>query len=74
LKVAGVRQTIISIPSSLRQRSSPWAAFRDRDNTWLAFQGRKKLQITWATAHESYDSVEYKKELRETAHSQGGRP
>ena len=42
------------------------------DNTWAAFQGRKKLKITWDNgANESYDSVEYKKELRETAHKPG---
>src|SRR5208282_2380499 len=42
------------------------------DNTWAAFQGRKKLKITWDNGpNESYDSVEYKKELRETAHKPG---
>jgi isoquinoline 1-oxidoreductase beta subunit len=42
------------------------------DNTWAAFQGRKKLKIAWDNGpNESYDSVEYKKELRETAHKPG---
>jgi len=73
LKFAGVRQTIRIDPFK------PPAAFQPlggvaviADNTWAAFQGRKKLKITWDNgANESYDSVEYKKELRETAHKPG---
>jgi isoquinoline 1-oxidoreductase beta subunit len=73
LKVAGVRQTVSIDPFK------PPAAFQPlggvaviADNTWAAFQGRKKLKITWDNgANESYDSVEYKKELRETAHKPG---
>ncbi|MGA2745287.1 MAG: molybdopterin cofactor-binding domain-containing protein, partial [Candidatus Sulfotelmatobacter sp.] len=73
LKVAGVRQTIRIDPFK------PPAAFQPlggvaviADNTWAAFQGRKKLKITWNNGpNESYDSVEYKKELRETAHKPG---
>jgi isoquinoline 1-oxidoreductase beta subunit len=73
LKVAGVRQTIRIDPFK------PPAAFQPlggvaviADNTWAAFQGRKKLKITWDNGpNESYDSVEYKKELRETAHKPG---
>jgi len=42
------------------------------DNTWAAFQGRKKLKATWDNGpNESYDSIAYKKELRETAHKPG---
>ena len=73
LKVAGVRQTVSIDPFK------PPAAFQPlggvaviADNTWAAFQGRKKLKIDWENgANESYDSVEYKKELRETAHKPG---
>ena len=39
------------------------------DNTWSAFQGRKKLKVVWDNGpNETYDSVQYKKELQETAH------
>jgi isoquinoline 1-oxidoreductase beta subunit len=73
LKVAGVHQTVGIDPFK------PPAAFQPlggvaviADNTWAAFQGRKKLKITWDNGpNESYDSVEYKKELRETAHKSG---
>jgi len=73
LKVAGVRQTVQIDPFK------PPCAFQPlggvaviADNTWAAFRGRKKLKITWDNgANESYDSVEYKKELRETAHKPG---
>jgi isoquinoline 1-oxidoreductase beta subunit len=73
LKVAGVQKTVSIDPFK------PPAAFQPlggvaviADNTWAAFQGRKKLKITWDNGpNESYDSVEYKKELRDTAHKPG---
>ena len=73
LKVAGVQKTVRIDPFK------PPAAFQPlggvaviADNTWAAFQGRKKLKITWDNGpNESYDSVEYKKELRATAHKPG---
>jgi len=73
LKVAGVHQTVRIEPFK------PPCAFQPlggvaviADNTWSAFQGRKKLKITWDNGpNESYNSVEYKKELRETAHKPG---
>jgi isoquinoline 1-oxidoreductase subunit beta len=73
LKVAGVHQTVSIDPFK------PPAAFQPlggvaviADNTWAAFQGRKKLKITWESGpNESYESVEYKKELRETARKPG---
>ncbi len=73
LKVAGVHQTVNIDPFK------PPAAFQPlggvaviAENTWAAFQGRKKLKITWDNGpNESYDSTEYKTELRETAHKPG---
>jgi isoquinoline 1-oxidoreductase beta subunit len=73
LKVAGVHQAVRIDPFK------PPAAFQPlggvaviADNTWAAFQGRKKLKIIWDNGpNESYDSVEYKKELIETAHKPG---
>jgi len=73
LKVAGVHQTVRIDPCK------PPAAFQPlggvaviADNTWAAFQGRKKLKATWDNGpNESYDSIAYKKELRETAHKPG---
>jgi isoquinoline 1-oxidoreductase beta subunit len=73
LKVAGVHQTVSIDPFK------PPAAFQPlggvaviADNTWAAFQGRKKLKIAWDNGpNESYDSVEYKKELADTAHKPG---
>lgn len=73
LKVAGVHQTVQIDPFK------PPCAFQPlggvaviADNTWSAFQGRKKLKITWDNGpNGSYDSAEYKKELRETAHKPG---
>src|ERR1700693_2408604 len=73
LKVPGVHQTVRIDPFK------PPAAFQPlggvaviADNTWAAFQGRKKLKITWDNGpNESYDSAEYKNELRETAHKPG---
>ena len=73
LKVRGVQQTVRIDPFK------PPCAFQPlggvaviADNTWSAFQGRKKLKITWDNGpNESYDSVEYKKELWETAHRPG---
>jgi isoquinoline 1-oxidoreductase beta subunit len=69
LKVGGVHQTVSIDPFK------PPAAFQPlggvaviADNTWAAFQGRKKLKITWENGpNESYDSVEYKKKLQDTA-------
>jgi len=73
LKVVGVHQTVTIDPFK------PPAAFQPlggvaviADSTWAAFQARKKLKIVWDNGpNESYDSVEYKKELKETAHKPG---
>ena len=38
------------------------------DSTWAAMQGRKKLKVEWEeSAHRSYNSDAYRKELQETA-------
>jgi len=73
LKVAGVRQTVRIEPFKPPCAFQPLGGIAViADNTWSAFQGRKKLKITWDNGpNESYDSVEYKKELRETAHKPG---
>ena len=73
LKVPGVHHAVRIDPFK------PPAAFQPlggvaviADNTWAAFQGRKKLKIIWDNGpNQSYDSVEYKKELIETAHKPG---
>ena len=73
LKVPGVHHAVRIDPFK------PPAAFQPlggvaviADNTWAAFQGRKKLKIIWNNGpNQSYDSVEYKKELIETAHKPG---
>jgi isoquinoline 1-oxidoreductase subunit beta len=73
LKVTGVHKTLLIDPFK------PPAAFQPlggvavlADNTWAAFQGRKKLKIDWDNGpNDTYDSVEYKKELQETAHKPG---
>ncbi len=42
------------------------------DNTWAAFQGRKQLKIDWDTgANAVYNSVEFKRQLQETARKPG---
>lgn len=42
------------------------------DNTWAALQGRKALKIDWTpSAHSSYESEAYKKELLDTARKPG---
>jgi isoquinoline 1-oxidoreductase beta subunit len=69
LQIGGVHQTIPIDPFK------PPCAFQPlggvaviADNTWAAFQGRKKLNVVWDNgANETYDSDEYKKELKATA-------
>jgi isoquinoline 1-oxidoreductase subunit beta len=42
------------------------------DNTWAAMQGRKKLKVEWQnSAHSSFSSDPYRKELQETARKPG---
>ena len=73
LQVKGVSQTV-----TIDTFTPPWG-FQPlggvaviANNTWSAFQGRKKLNISWDDGpNASYDSVEFKKELQETARKPG---
>jgi isoquinoline 1-oxidoreductase beta subunit len=71
LQVAGVRQIIPLDPFQGAPAFQPLGGIAVvADNTWAAFQGRKKLNISWDNgANETYDSEQYKSELRETSHS-----
>jgi isoquinoline 1-oxidoreductase subunit beta len=70
LKVAGVRQIVPIDPFHAAPAFQPlWGIAVIADNTWAAFQGRKKLNISWDNgANETYNSDQYKNELRETSH------
>src|SRR5437016_1311828 len=69
LKVSGVRQTLAIDPFKPPPAFQPLGGVAViADNTWAAFQGRKKLKVVWDNGpNETYDSVQYKKELQETA-------
>ena len=71
LKVAGVRQTVPIDPFQAAPAFQPLGGVAViADNTWAAFEGRKKLKISWDNgANETYNSDQYKNELRETSHS-----
>jgi isoquinoline 1-oxidoreductase subunit beta len=71
LKVAGVRQTVPIDPFQGAPAFQPLGGVAViADNTWAAFEGRKKLKISWDNgANETYNSDQYKNELRETSHS-----
>jgi isoquinoline 1-oxidoreductase subunit beta len=71
LQVAGVRQIIPLDPFQGAPGFQPLGGIAViADNTWAAFQGRKKLNISWDHgANESYNSEQYKNELRETSHN-----
>jgi len=71
LKVAGVRQTVPIDPFQAAPGFQPLGGVAViADNTWAAFEGRKKLKISWDNgANETYNSDQYKNELRETSHS-----
>src|ERR1700736_5354367 len=70
LKVAGVHQTVPIDPFKQAPGFQPLGGIAViAENTWAAFQGRKKLNISWENgANESYNSADYKRELRETSH------
>ena len=71
LKVAGVRQTVPIDPFQAAPAFQPLGGVAViADNTWAAFEGRKKLKISWDNgANESYNSDQYKNQLRETSHN-----
>jgi isoquinoline 1-oxidoreductase beta subunit len=71
LKVAGVRQILSIDPFQAAPGFQPLGGIAViADNTWAAFQGRKKLNISWDNGpNETYNSDQYKSELRETSHS-----
>ncbi len=71
LKVAGVRQIVPIDPFQAAPGFQPLGGIAViADNTWAAFQGRKKLNISWDNgANESYNSDQYKTELRKTSHN-----
>jgi isoquinoline 1-oxidoreductase beta subunit len=71
LKVAGVRQILSIDPFQAAPGFQPLGGIAViADNTWAAFQGRKKLNISWENGpNETYNSDQYKSELRETSHS-----
>ncbi len=70
LQVAGVRQIVPIDPFQAAPAFQPLGGIAViADNTWAAFQGRKKLNISWDHgANETYNSDQYKNELRETSH------
>jgi isoquinoline 1-oxidoreductase beta subunit len=71
LKVPGVRQTVPIDPFKPPPAFQPLGGVAViADNTWAAFQGRKKLNISWDNGpNETYNSDEYKNELRATSHN-----
>src|SRR5277367_3631054 len=73
LKVPGVQQTVAIDPFKPPPAFQPLGGIAViADNTWAAFQGRQKLKIVWDNGqNESYDSGEYKEELRSTARKAG---
>jgi isoquinoline 1-oxidoreductase subunit beta len=70
LKVAGVHQTVAIDPFTPPPAFQPLGGIAViADNTWAAFQGRKKLNISWDNGpNETYNSADYKNELRDTTH------
>ena len=73
LQVRGVTQTIPIKPFTPPHVFQPLGGVAViADNTWAAFEGRKKLNVAWENGpNESYDSDDYKKQLRETARKPG---
>ncbi len=73
LKVSGVQRTVAMDPYKGAPAFQPLGGIAViADNTWAAFQGRKKLNIAWDNGpNESYNSDEYEKQLRDTAHQPG---
>ena len=73
LKVMGVKKTLPINPFTPPHAFQPLGGVAViADNTWSAFKGRKQLKIDWDNgANASYTSVDYKKQLQETARQPG---
>lgn len=73
LRISGVRQTIALTPYTPPPAFQPLGGVAViADNTWAAFQGRQALKIEWDNGpNATYDSDQYKTELRDTAHKPG---
>jgi isoquinoline 1-oxidoreductase subunit beta len=73
LQVRGVKQTIPIDPFKPPHEFQPLGGVAViADNTWSAFKGRRKLQVDWDNgANSSFDSEQFKKEMRETSRKPG---
>jgi isoquinoline 1-oxidoreductase beta subunit len=73
LKVIGVKSTIPIDPFKPPHAFQPLGGVAViADNTFAAFKGRKNLKIEWDNgANATYNSADYKKELRQTARQSG---
>jgi len=73
LKVIGVKQTLAIDPFKPPHAFQPLGGVAViADNTFAAFKGRKNLKIEWDNgANAGYNSVDYKKELQQTARQPG---
>lgn len=73
LKVIGVKKTIPITPFTAPHAFQPLGGVAViADNTWAAFKGRKQLKIEWDNGpNVNYNSADYEKELRRTAHQPG---
>ena len=73
LQVAGVKQTaVIDTFKPPVQMQALGGVAMLADSTWAAMQGRKKLKVQWEeSAHRTFNSDPFKKELRETARKPG---
>ncbi len=73
MKVMGVRKTIPIDPFKPPHAFQPLGGVAViADNTWSAFKGRNQLKIEWDNgANASYNSEEYKQELKHTARQPG---
>jgi isoquinoline 1-oxidoreductase beta subunit len=73
LKVIGVEKTVPIDPFKPPHAFQPLGGVAViADNTWAAFKGRNQLKIEWDNGgNASYNSADYKKELRQTARQPG---
>ncbi len=73
LKVIGVKKTVAIEPFKPPHAFQPLGGVAViADNTFAAFKGRKNLKIEWDNgSNAAYNSVDYKKELQQTARQPG---